>query len=87
MDRKPQLFTPTSLWEAGVAMAVLVAVVVSYGAFLHSMETVVTLGDNPGFSGFYVEGQNPWQQTYVPGDDTGPLRTAATQRARVPAFR
>jgi hypothetical protein len=87
MDRKPQLFSPTSLWEAGVVMAVLVAVVVSYGAFFHSRERVATLGDNPGFSGFYVEGQNPWKQTYAPGDDAGPLRTAATQRARGPAFR
>jgi len=81
MLRKPDLVTPISLWDVGVVMAVLVVAVVSYGAFFRSMETFMALGNDPGFWGFYVEGQNPWALTYLPGDaTTTPVRTASTQQ-------
>jgi hypothetical protein len=88
MRRKPHIFTPTSLWDVWIVMAILVAAVVSYGAFFRSMEPGISLASGAGFSGFYVEGQNPWAQTFVPGDDTTiPVRTASTQqRAKAPAF-
>jgi hypothetical protein len=88
MHRKPHIFTLASLWDVWIVMAILVAAVVSYGAFFRSMEPVMTLANGAGFSGFYVEGQNPWAQTFVPGDDTTtPVRTASTQqRAKAPAL-
>ena len=91
MIRKLNLFTPTSLWDVGIVVAILVACVVAFGAVLRPVETGTGLSDSADLWELYGEGQNPWARRFFP-DETPPyagaqVRTAATQpRSKPPSF-
>jgi hypothetical protein len=83
MIRKLNLFTPTSLWDVGIVVAILVACVVAVGVVLAPVETRTGLADSADLWKLYSEGQNPWARPFFP-DETPPyagaqVRTAATQ--------
>ena len=87
MIRSLRFSKAARLWNVGVAMAILVAAVVSIGVFIRSVDAAATLANGWDLSGFYAQGQNPWAHSLVPGEEA-PVRTAAQQpHAKLPALR
>jgi hypothetical protein len=88
MIGKLNLFTPTSLWDVGIVVAILVACVVAFGAVLRPVETRTGLSDSAALWELYSEGQDPWARRFFP-DERPPyagaqVSTAATQARSKP---
>jgi hypothetical protein len=91
MVEKRDLMSPTSFWDIGVVVAVLIAAVVCCGEFFLSADQVLSAGNSPNFAFAYGERENPWAQAAIAGaaaGDTQPALRSASLRhpAPTPAF-
>jgi hypothetical protein len=92
MHRKLHPFTPASLWDVGVVMAVLIAAVACCGLFFFSLGQVISAANNPNFT--FGESENPWAHIATTGEGghkTSPAVRSASLRqpprpAKTPAF-
>jgi hypothetical protein len=91
MVRNPHPFTPTSPWDVGVVVAVLIAAVACCGLFFFSLHQVLSAGNSPNFAVVFGESENPWAHVAMTGEagrkPRPTVRSAALhQPAKTPAF-